>query len=96
MRMVDLIEKKRDGGQLTTEEINWFVTNYTQGEIPDYQVSAFLMAVFYEDMSDEEITALTLAHIPEKSLIYLRLKESRLISIRPEASVIRRHSCWRH
>ena len=61
MRMVDLIEKKRDGGQLTTEEINWFVTNYTQGEIPDYQVSAFLMAVFYEDMSDEEITALTLA-----------------------------------
>ena len=59
--MVDLIEKKRDGGQLTTEEINWFVTNYTQGEIPDYQVSAFLMAVFYEDMSDEEITALTLA-----------------------------------
>ena len=61
MRMVDLIEKKRDGGQLTTEEINWFVTNYTQGEIPDYQVSAFLMAVFYEDMSDEEITAWTLA-----------------------------------
>lgn len=61
MRMVDLIEKKRDGGQLTIEEINWFVTNYTQGEIPDYQVSAFLMAVFYEDMSDEEITALTLA-----------------------------------
>ncbi len=61
MRMVDLIEKKRDGGQLTTEEINWFVTNYTQDEIPDYQVSAFLMAVFYEDMSDEEITALTLA-----------------------------------
>lgn len=61
MRMVDLIEKKRDGGQLTKEEINWLITSYTQGQIPDYQVSAFLMAVFYEDMSDEEITAMTLA-----------------------------------
>lgn len=61
MRMVDLIEKKRDGGQLTKEEIDWLITSYTQEQIPDYQVSAFLMAIFYEDMSDEEITAMTLA-----------------------------------
>lgn len=61
MRMVDLIEKKRDGQRLTDEEIQFLVSGYTNGQIPDYQMSAFLMTVFYKDMTDEEITTLTLA-----------------------------------
>jgi pyrimidine-nucleoside phosphorylase len=61
MRMVDLIEKKRDGQVLTTAEIQFIVSGYTKGDIPDYQMSAFLMAVYYQDMTDEEITTLTLA-----------------------------------
>ncbi|MCF1685485.1 pyrimidine-nucleoside phosphorylase [Tetragenococcus halophilus] len=61
MRMVDLIEKKRDGYALTKEEIKFMIQEYTKDKIPDYQMSAFLMTVFYEDMTDEEITALTLA-----------------------------------
>lgn len=61
MRMVDLIEKKRDGHQLSKEEITYIVTNYTNDNIPDYQISALLMAIFYQDMTDEEITDLTLA-----------------------------------
>ncbi|XIM19251.1 pyrimidine-nucleoside phosphorylase [Enterococcus faecium] len=61
MRMADLIEKKRDGNELSKEEIEYIVTNYTNGKIPDYQVSALLMAIFYQDMTNEEITNLTLA-----------------------------------
>ncbi|EOH91511.1 pyrimidine-nucleoside phosphorylase [Enterococcus villorum] len=61
MRMVDLIEKKRDGKELSTEEIDYIITKYTNGEIPDYQISALLMAIFYQDMTDREITDLTLA-----------------------------------
>ncbi|MBO0470194.1 pyrimidine-nucleoside phosphorylase [Enterococcus sp. DIV0242_7C1] len=61
MRMVDLIEKKRDGHVLTEEEIQFIVSGYTSGDIPDYQMSALLMAIFYKDMTDEEITTLTLA-----------------------------------
>lgn len=61
MRMIDLIEKKREGGVLTKEEIQFFVDGYTDGSIPDYQASALLMAIFYKDMTDEEITNLTLA-----------------------------------
>lgn len=61
MRMVDLIEKKRDGQVLSKEEIDFIVTEYTAGTIPDYQMSALLMAIFYQDMTDEEITNLTLA-----------------------------------
>ncbi|GCF94275.1 pyrimidine-nucleoside phosphorylase [Enterococcus florum] len=61
MRMVDLIEKKRDGKILTKEEIDFIIAGYTNEEIPDYQMSALLMAIFYQDMTDEEITNLTLA-----------------------------------
>ena len=61
MRMVDLIAKKRDGQSLSKEEIEWIVTGYTNGEIPDYQMSAVTMAIFYQDMTDQEITNLTLA-----------------------------------
>lgn len=60
MRMVDLIEKKRNGEVLTKEELHFIIENYTNGTIPDYQVSALLMAIFYQDMTDEEITNLTL------------------------------------
>ncbi|HJG23442.1 pyrimidine-nucleoside phosphorylase [Enterococcus durans] len=61
MRMVDLIEKKRDGNELSTKEIDYIITNYTSGNIPDYQISALLMTIFYQDMTDREITDLTLA-----------------------------------
>lgn len=60
MRMVDLIEKKRDGSGLDAAEIKFMIDGYTSGKIPDYQMSAMLMAIFYEDMSDQEITDLTL------------------------------------
>lgn len=61
MRMVDLIEKKRDGKELLESEIKWLINQYTKDGIPDYQMSAFLMATFFTDMTDEEITAMTLA-----------------------------------
>ncbi|MBO0482190.1 pyrimidine-nucleoside phosphorylase [Candidatus Enterococcus courvalinii] len=61
MRMVDLIEKKRDGKTLTKNEIDYIITNYTDNQIPDYQLSALLMTIFYQDMTDEEITNMTLA-----------------------------------
>ncbi|MDT2613028.1 pyrimidine-nucleoside phosphorylase [Enterococcus dongliensis] len=61
MRMVDLIEKKRDGNVLSKEEIDFIIEGYTAGDIPDYQMSALLMAIFYQDMTDEEISHLTLA-----------------------------------
>src|SRR5437660_8190897 len=59
MRTVDLIHRKRDGEELSPDEIKYFVDGYTQGEIPDYQVSAFLMAVFFSGMADREVSALT-------------------------------------
>ncbi|OWA33274.1 pyrimidine-nucleoside phosphorylase [Saccharibacillus sp. O16] len=63
MRMVDLIEKKRDGKELSTEEINFIIEGYTKGDIPDYQVSAFAMAVFFQDMNDRERADLTMAMV---------------------------------
>lgn len=59
MRMIDIIEHKRDGKILTNEEISFFITNYVDGKIPDYQVSALLMAILFRGMSDEEIFNLT-------------------------------------
>src|SRR5712692_1538945 len=61
MRTVDLIRKKRDGEELTAKEIEFLVQNYTRGAIPDYQMAAFLMAVYYSNLSENELTALTLA-----------------------------------
>ena len=61
MRMVDLIEKKRDGQELSTEEIKFVITGYTNGEIADYQMSAFLMAVYFQNMTERERADLTLA-----------------------------------
>ena len=59
MRMVDLIEKKRDGGVLSDEEIRFIIDGFTKGEIPDYQMSAWAMAVFYKGMTDHETAVLT-------------------------------------
>ena len=61
MRMYDIIKKKRDNQPLTKEEINFFVTGFTNGSIPDYQASALCMAIYYNGMNIEETTALTLA-----------------------------------
>ncbi len=61
MRMVDLIEKKRDAGVLTADEIQFIIDGYTSGNIPDYQISAWLMAVYFQGMTTEESTALTMA-----------------------------------
>ena len=59
MRMVDLIEKKRDGLALTDEEIRFVIDGFTNGSIPDYQMSAFAMAVFFKGMTDHETAVLT-------------------------------------
>jgi pyrimidine-nucleoside phosphorylase/thymidine phosphorylase len=59
MRTVDLIHRKRDGEELSPEEIAFLVDGYTAGSIPDYQMSAFLMAVYYAGMSDREVSAVT-------------------------------------
>lgn len=60
MRTVDLIQKKRDGGELTREEIAYLIQGYTQGTIPDYQMAAWAMAVFYKGMTPRETADLTL------------------------------------
>lgn len=59
MRMYDLIEKKRNGGALSEEEICWLIRGFVDGEIPDYQMAAFLMAVYFRGMSDEETGIMT-------------------------------------
>jgi pyrimidine-nucleoside phosphorylase len=61
MRATEIIEKKRDGGELTTEEIRWFVQGYTNGDFPDYQAAAWLMAVYLRGMSRRETLDLTVA-----------------------------------
>lgn len=63
MRAVDLIQKKRDGLELTKEEITWLVDGYVAGTVPDYQMSAFAMAVFFKGMSTREISDLTMAMV---------------------------------
>ena len=63
MRMIDIIEKKRDGKELTTQEINFFIEGYTKGDIPDYQASALAMAIYFQDMNDRERADLTRAMV---------------------------------
>jgi pyrimidine-nucleoside phosphorylase len=71
MRTVDLIHRKRDGEELSAEEIQHLVDGYTRGDIPDYQVSAFLMAVYFSGMSDREVSALTESMTNSGSLVDL-------------------------
>jgi pyrimidine-nucleoside phosphorylase len=59
MRTVDLIQRKRDGEELAPEEIEFLIDGYTRGEIPEFQMSAFLMATYYSGMSDREMSRLT-------------------------------------
>lgn len=61
MRMYDLIMKKRNGGELSKEEIRFFIEKYTAGEIPDYQVSALMMAIYFQKMTEAETFELTMA-----------------------------------
>ncbi len=61
MRMYDIIHKKRNGDELSSEEIKFFVKGYTDGSIPDYQAAAFCMAVYFRGMTAKETSALTLA-----------------------------------
>lgn len=63
MRMVDVIAKKRDGKELTKEEIEFFVKGYTAGDIPDYQASSLAMAIYFQNMTDEERANLTMAMV---------------------------------
>ena len=60
-RFVDLIQKKKNGETLTKEEIDFMITDYVAGKIPDYQMSAMLMAIYFNGMENEELAAFTLA-----------------------------------
>ena len=61
MRIIDIIEKKRERQELKKEEIEYFVTEYTNGNVKDYQAAALVMAIFLNGMTDQETTDLTLA-----------------------------------
>lgn len=69
--MYDIIVKKRDGGELTKEEIYFFIEGYTKGEIPDYQASALTMAIYFQGMSQEETATLTQAMVDSGETIDL-------------------------
>ncbi|MFK3957927.1 pyrimidine-nucleoside phosphorylase [Guptibacillus hwajinpoensis] len=71
MRMVDVISKKREGKELTTEEIRFFIDGYTNSTIPDYQASALAMAIYFQDMSDRERADLTMAMVKSGETIDL-------------------------
>jgi pyrimidine-nucleoside phosphorylase len=71
MRAVDVIAKKRDNGELTREEINFFVDGFVKGDIPDYQVSAWAMAVLLNSMTPQETADLTLAMVRSGQILDL-------------------------
>ena len=71
MRMYDLIMKKRNGGVLSKEEIDFMIGGYTKGEIPDYQMSAMMMAVYFVGMNEEETLYLTMAMAESGELLDL-------------------------
>src|SRR5699024_1441833 len=71
MRMVDLIRKKRDGKSLTTEEIHFIINEYTNGTIPDYQVSSLVMAIYFQGMTEQEQADLTMAMVQSGETINL-------------------------
>src|SRR5690625_2503971 len=71
MRMYDIIEKKRDGKELTEEEIHFFIKGYTSGNIPDYQVSALLIAIYFREMTAHEQAILTKEMVKSGDIIDL-------------------------
>ncbi|WP_134698503.1 pyrimidine-nucleoside phosphorylase [Ammoniphilus sp. YIM 78166] len=71
MRMVDLIQRKRDGLTLSKEEINFIINGYTQGSIPDYQVAAWAMAIYFQGMNAQEIADLTMAMVQSGDVVDL-------------------------
>src|SRR5689334_15685352 len=71
MRTVDLIHRKRDGEELAPEEIQYLIDGYTRGEIPDYQLSAFLMATYFSGMSDREVSVMTESMVNSGSIVDL-------------------------
>lgn len=71
MRMYDIIQKKRDGGELSREELQFFIKGYTEGSVPDYQASALLMAIFLKGMDNRETADLTLAMMHSGDVIDL-------------------------
>lgn len=72
MRAVDIIVRKRDGAELSAEEIEFFIQGYAKGAIPDYQAAAWAMAIYFRGMSDAEATALTLAMLHSGEQLDLR------------------------
>ncbi len=72
MRMYDLILKKRNGEELSREEINFFIEGYTKGEIPDYQVSSLLMAIYFQKMTSRETADLTMAMVNSGDVLSLK------------------------
>ena len=89
MRMYDIILKKRDGGILTKEEIAYVVKGFTDGTIPDYQMSALLMAIYYQHMNYEETLNLTLEMAKSGDILDLSFKELRQTNILQEVLVIK-------
>jgi pyrimidine-nucleoside phosphorylase/thymidine phosphorylase len=71
MRTVDLIHRKRDGEELAPEEIQYLIDGYTRGDIPDYQISAFLMATYFSGMSDREVSVMTESMVNSGSIVDL-------------------------
>ncbi|MDD5923996.1 MAG: pyrimidine-nucleoside phosphorylase [Clostridia bacterium] len=71
MRMYDIIQNKRDGGVMSDEEIQFFVDGVTSGDIPDYQITALLMAIYFQGMNEHETSALTLAMAKSGDMIDL-------------------------
>src|SRR5688572_27651857 len=86
MNPVDIIVKKRDGNELTPGEIEFFVKGFVKGEIPDYQVAAWAMAVYFQGMTDAETTALTLAMAASGEQLDLHT------SLPPGAIIVDKHS----
>ena len=89
MRMTDLIAKKRDGQVLSTEEIYYMIAGYTDGSIPDYQMSAMCMAILLKGMDEQETLDLTMA----MTYSGVPLRASRLTNTPPAVSETRRALC---
>ncbi|MBM7552394.1 pyrimidine-nucleoside phosphorylase [Thalassobacillus pellis] len=79
MRMVDVIQKKRNGEELTGEEIQFFVKGYTEGSIPDYQASALMMAIYFRGMNEKETATLTQAMVDSGETIDLSAIEGHIV-----------------